>query len=129
MENFVYKEPAVLEAVKVGLEEKEKRFFQIEPELSARAKILHIADDHGEGDLLLVLKQPARKVDSWIGDEEKRDVARNNFMVKNRILHYPDQRPDSGPYDVLLISCTHNLPEEWLQSFPRVIDLNTYGAV
>ena len=129
MENFVYKEPAVLEAVKAGLEEKEKRFFQIEPELSARAKILHIADDHGEGDLLLVLKQPARKVDSWIGDEEKRDVARNNFMVKNRILHYPDQRPDSGPYDVLLISCAHNLPEEWLQSFPRVIDLNTYGAV
>lgn len=129
MENFVYKEPAVLEAVKAGLEEKEKRFFAIEPGLSPKAKILHIADDHGEGDLLLVLKQPARKVDSWIRDEQKRDVARNNFMVKNRHLYYPEQLPDSGSYDVLLISCRHDLPEEWVRSFPRVTDLNTYGSV
>ncbi|MCD8540636.1 MAG: hypothetical protein LRY55_13380 [Leadbetterella sp.] len=81
------------EAVKAGLEEKEKRFFEVENLLSAKAKILHIADDYGEGDLLMVLRQPARKVDSWIRDEAKREVARNNYMVKNRHLHYPDELP------------------------------------
>lgn len=129
MENFAYKEAAVREAVKAGLEEKEKRFFAIGAQLSPKAKILHIADDYGEGDLLLVLRQPARKVDSWISDEHKRDVARNNYTVKNRHLQYPEELPAGGGYEVLLISCAHNLPEEWLRSFPQVIDLKDYGSI
>ncbi|MCY1367418.1 hypothetical protein D9M69_543520 [compost metagenome] len=111
------------EAVKAGLEEKEKQFFAIEPTLSPTAKILHIADDYGEGDLLLVLRQPGRKVDSWIRDEEKRDVARNNYMVKNRHLNYPEELPAGNTWEVLLLSCQADLPEEWVKSFPRVIEL------
>lgn len=122
-ENYLYKEATVEKAVKEGLEEKENRFFAIEEALSPNAKILHIADDYGEGDLLLVLREPARKVDSWIRDEEKRDVARNNYLVKNRHLNYPDELPVGGAYEVLLISCRHDLPEEWVKTFPRVIDL------
>jgi len=123
MENYIYKEPAVREAVKAGLEEKEKQFLSVEPVLSPKAKILHIADDYGEGDLLLVLRQPARKIVSWIRNEEKREVARNNYMVRNRHLDYPDELPESGTYDVLLISGRHSLPEEWIKGFPQVIDL------
>ncbi|WP_367915431.1 1-acyl-sn-glycerol-3-phosphate acyltransferase [Leadbetterella sp. DM7] len=126
MENYLYKEEEVYEAVKTGLEEKEKRFFAVEPELSSTARILHIADDYGEGDLLMVLREPARKVDSWIRDEEKREVARNNYMVRNRHLDYPGELPVQGNYDVLLISCAHRLPEEWVRSFTQVIDLKSY---
>lgn len=129
MENFAYKEAGVREAVKAGLQEKEKRFFAIEAQLSPKAKILHIADDYGEGDLLLVLRQPARKVDSWIRDEHKRDVARNNYIVKNRQLQYPEELPAGEGYEVLLISCGYNLPEEWLRRFPQVIDLKDYGSI
>lgn len=121
MENYLYKEEGVREAVKAGLGKKEKQFFEIEPFLSPQAKILHIADDYGEGDLLLVLRQPARKVDSWIRDEEKREVARNNYMVRNRYLNYPDELPAAGAYEVLLISGRHSLPEEWINTFPRVL--------
>ena len=129
LENYLYKEADVEKAVKAGMEEKENRFFAIEEELSPKAKILHIADDYGEGDLLLVLRQPARKVDSWIRDVEKREVARNNYMVKNRHLNYPDELPACDAHEVLLISCRHNLPQEWIKTFPRVIDLTAYGSV
>lgn len=122
MENYLYKEAAVQEAVKANLEKKEKQFFEIEPQLSPKAKILHIADDYGEGDLMLVLRQPGRKVDSWIRNEEKREVARNNYMVRNRYLNYPDELPDTGAYEVLLISCRYTLPEDWINTFPRVIE-------
>jgi len=122
-ENYLYKEAGVEKAVKEGLAEKENRFFAIEEALSPTAKILHIADDYGEGDLLLVLREPARKVDSWIRDEEKRAVARNNYMVKNRHLNYPDELPAGGAYEVLLISCRYDLPEEWVKAFPLVIEL------
>lgn len=125
MENFIYKEPDVVEAVKSGWEEKEKRFYALEEELSPSAKILHIADDYGEGDLLLVLRQPERKVDSWIKDVEKREVARNNYMVKNRNLNYPDTLPSADGYEVLLVSCTHDLSDEWVNAFSRVLKLNT----
>ncbi len=125
MENFIYKEPGIVEAVKSGWEEKEKQFYVLEEELSPSAKILHIADDYGEGDLLLVLRQPERKVDSWIKDAGKREVARNNYTVKNRHLNYPDALPSADGYEVLLVSCAHDLPDEWMNAFPRVLKINT----
>ena len=121
MENYVFKEPGVIAAVKESLEEKEEQIYALDKELSPTAKILHIADDYGERDLLLVLFQAERRVDSWIPDEEKRQVARNNFMVKNRKLTYPDAMPSPGGYDVLLISGGTPVPEEVLSVFPRVI--------
>jgi uncharacterized protein len=49
---------------------------------------LHIANDFGQIDCLLALQEPKRKIQTFIFDEEKRNVASCNYLVKKRNISY-----------------------------------------
>lgn len=127
LENFVFKDVEIISEVKAGLKVREKQFYDVNKLVSPKARILHLADDHGEGDLLLVLQEPTRKVYSFIENEEKRNVAKNNFTVKNRNLIYLDELSVNPQYDTLIISSQSMPSEDFCSKFTQVIKTSEHG--
>jgi hypothetical protein len=78
----------------------------LNPVISPKAKILHLANDYGQLDILLSLQESQRKIDSFIVDEEKRAVAKTNYIVQKRKIHYLETRKEfeNSSYEVVLIS-------------------------
>ncbi|HSD14648.1 MAG TPA: lysophospholipid acyltransferase family protein, partial [Flavobacterium sp.] len=107
--SFLYKEREVINAVKTDFELRKSLYFRLNTILKEDAKILHIADDFGQLDALLVLQQPKRKIESFIQDEEKKAVASSNYILKKRRLSYLDSVSEyDKKANVLLVSAQHS---------------------
>ncbi len=106
--SFDYKELIVVDAVKADFKANAALYHQLNNYISAKAKILHIANDYGQLDVLLTLQQSRRIVTSYIKDEEKRSVAKTNHYLKKRnIVYWNDlENANQNKYDVILISET-----------------------
>ena len=103
--SFLYKETEVVTEVKQDFNKNKSVYFQLNQYIAKDATILHIADDYGQKDILLTLQQAGRKVFSFIKNEEKRQIAGNNYLVKRRKLNYIGNLSDINKnIDVLLIS-------------------------
>ncbi|MCG2610950.1 1-acyl-sn-glycerol-3-phosphate acyltransferase [Flavobacterium sp. SM15] len=103
--SFLYKEDEIIKAVKTDFELQKKEYHQLNKLLADDAKILHLANDYGQLDFLLVMQQAKRKIQSFIPDSEKRGIAHSNYIVKKRELTYPDSLEQVHlKYDTLLIS-------------------------
>jgi len=105
-DSFVYKELDVVTAVKTNLQTRLKLYYSLDKHIGSKASILHIADDYGETDIILALQQPQRRIYSFIIDEDKRDVAKTNYLVKKRNIEYLDTLDEAArrKYDILIIS-------------------------
>jgi len=106
LHSYDYKEIEVVNSVKKDLKNHLETYFLLGKQLSAKAKILHLANDYGQLDVLLTLQEPQRKIHSYIADEEKRDVAKINYIVNKRKISYLENLeilPENN-YDTLLIS-------------------------
>ncbi|MNE51029.1 hypothetical protein D3C80_1456340 [compost metagenome] len=122
LHSFAYKEMEIISEVKENLDKK-LQFFN-KKEIGNKVRILHISNDYGETDLLLALQAPERKIYSFIASEEKRDVAKTNYIVRKRKINYLDTKEEilQNKYDVLLISTENELlTEEFLTNFPQII--------
>ena len=103
--SFLYKETDVVKEIRKDFNENKSVYFELNKQIPKDATILHIADDHGQKDVLLTLQQAGRKINTLIKDEEKRLVAENNYLVKKRKLNYINEISDlKKAVDVLLIS-------------------------
>ena len=104
--SFAYKETAVISAVKKDLSMHGNSYYALNKLLSDTARIMHVADDYGQLDVLLVLREPQRKVVTFIANEEKRSVAKMNYIVQKRNIIYAESWIDAldNSDDVILIS-------------------------
>ena len=104
--SFDYKEPVVMKAMKENFESHAVLYHQLNRFIGEKAKILHIADDYGQYDVLLTLQQAQRKITSYIAVAEKSGVAKTNYMTNKRALQYIDSLKIvlEDKYDVILIS-------------------------
>ncbi|UOK42936.1 MULTISPECIES: MMPL family transporter [Flavobacterium] len=103
--SFLYKEQEVRRVVKSNFAQRKSLYFRLNKVLSDDAKILHIADDFGQLDALLVLQQPKRKIESFMQDPEKREIASSNYILKKRRLTYLDSVSENNKKaNVLLVS-------------------------
>lgn len=103
--SFLYKEDEISKMVKADFEQRKEEYYALNKLLKDDAKILHLADDYGQLDFLLVMQQAKRKVQSFIVDTEKRGIAQSNYIVKKRELTYLDSLQQlQAKYDTLLIS-------------------------
>lgn len=109
--SFDYKEAEVIGAVKKDIDEKLEWYSRINKQMAENAKILRIADDYGQWDALLTLQQSRRQVVSFIADEQKRAVAKMNYIVRKRNIVYVDQLQANQKYDILLITAANNIPD------------------
>jgi uncharacterized protein len=103
--SFLYKEQEIRNEVKTDFEQRKTLYFKLNSFVKEDAKILHVADDYGQIDVLLTLQQPKRKIQSFIANEEKRAVASASYLLKKREICYLDLISEAGlKHDTLLIS-------------------------
>ncbi|KQT21976.1 glycerol acyltransferase [Chryseobacterium sp. Leaf404] len=121
--NYLYKENEVVKSVKEDFNLNKAVYFSLNRHIPKDATVLHIADDFGQKDILLTLQQAGRKIFSLINDEEKRSVAKNNYLVQKRKLFYIDiQSAINKKVDVLLIS-DQNFTLTDIEDLPETIIL------
>ncbi len=104
--SYDYKEAEIINSIKSNLKTHLEIYYHLNKHISAKAKILHLANDYGQLDVLLALQQPQRKIYSYNSDEEKTSVAKNNYFVTKRKIYYQENLETAiqNQYDVILIS-------------------------
>ena len=103
--SFLYKENEIMEAVKKDLIKNKQIFYELNAHIPENAVVLHIADDFGQKDVLLTLQEAGRSLHTIIADDEKRNVANQNYLVKRRkIIYYGNAKDIAAHTDILLIS-------------------------
>ncbi|QEE48592.1 MMPL family transporter [Flavobacterium alkalisoli] len=105
MQSFAYKEFDIVKAVKQHFSEVAGIYHDINPFIGTKSTVLHIASDFGETSVLLALQQPQRKIYSFIADEEKREVAKTNYINKTRSIKYLESLEEAKNinYTVILV--------------------------
>jgi 1-acyl-sn-glycerol-3-phosphate acyltransferase len=128
--SFLYKETEVVKEVKQDFNDNKSVYFELNQHIAKDANILHIADDFGQKDILMTLQQAGRRIFSLIGNEEKRQIAENNYVVKNRKINYIKNTSEiTKDIDVLLISDANFNVDEIAQLPKTVIFINTENIV
>lgn len=128
--SFLYKETEIVKEVKQDFKKNKSFYFELNKNIAKDAKILHIADDFGQKDVLLALQQAGRRVFSLIKDEEKRQIAENNYIVKTRKINYIKNTSEiAKDIDVLLISDPKFNVTEITQLPETVIFVNTENII
>lgn len=101
--SFDYKEIEVVRSVKKDLKANLETYAALNNYIGEKDKILHIAHDYGQLDLLLALQQPQRKIVSFISDEHKRAVAKTNYLLQKRHISYAGSQPEISGFDFVLV--------------------------
>lgn len=106
--SFLYKDNEVVQEVKKDFNQNKSVYHELNKHIPKDSNILHIADDFGQKDILLTLQQAGRKIFTLIKDEEKREIAKQNYIVKRRKISYiKDTTEINKPIDILLVSDEH----------------------
>lgn len=103
--SFLYKDTEVVKEVKGDFKKNKTIYFELNKHLPKSGNILHIANDYGQKDVLFTLQEASRRIFSFVLDPEKREIARYNYIVKQRKIKYlADFSEINKEIDVLLIS-------------------------
>ena len=86
--SFLYKEREITSEVKSDFSKNKTNYYKLNSYINQEAKIFHIASDYGQIDFLLSMQEPKRKVQSFIADIEKREIASSNYLVKKYNINY-----------------------------------------
>lgn len=128
--SFLYKETEVVKEVKQDFKKNKSVYFELNKHIAKDVNILHIADDFGQKDVLMTLQQAGRRVFSLIKDEEKRQIAENNYIIKTRKINYIKNTSEiAKDIDVLLISDAKFNVTEITQLPETVIFVNTENII
>jgi len=119
--SFLFKDNEVVKEVKEDFNKNKSVYFELNKHIRKDATVLHFADDFGQKDVLLTLNQAGRKIFTLIKNEEKRQIAKQNYLVKRRKIHYIENISEVNKnVDTLLISDNNfNLNE--VKDFPETI--------
>lgn len=124
--NFLYKEKDTIESAQREFETNKHLYYAINPWIPNSATVLRIGDDLGIWDLMLVLRQGRRKVQSYLMNEQNRGIARQSYLLQKRNLSYLDELPRTS-VDVLLL--TTEISEETLNFLMENVDFKRIISV
>jgi len=132
--NYKFKDNSVRVEVEKDFETNKKAYYSLNMNVPIKSKILHIADDYGQIDILLVAKFLDRKITTFISDKTKLSVAKNCFTNTHRKVKYISDIEDieSNDFETLLISDSNNeelLNELKLSKFKNIIVVNNANSV
>lgn len=121
--NFLYKLPEVEKQGKLEFKENKALYHKLNEKFSHTENILRLGNDLGVWDMILTLQQQRRKVYSYIEDDFNRKVAKQNYLVHKRKLHYVDY-PKAEDATTLLI--TSVIEEDTIQ---RILEEKKFKQV
>lgn len=123
--SFLYKDTEVVKEVKDDFKKNKTVYFELNKHLPKSGNILHIANDYGQKDVLFTLQEASRRIFSSIIDPEKREIAKHNYIAKQRKIRYiSDFTEINKEIDTLLLS-TDSFDLNNLKDLPsRIILIN-----
>ncbi len=106
--NYHYKNKDIYHFIKNDFAINKAVYLDLNNHIDMKSSILHLADNYGQIDILLISKSIERKVTSFIPNEEKREVAKNCFTTRSRKVTYIDSLSandiEKKQFNTLLIS-------------------------
>jgi len=132
--NYKYKETDIISLVKDDFDTNKNVYHSLNEIVPMRSKILHIANDFGQIDILLVSKYLDRKITSFIKDKNKQSVARNCYTNKKRRVKYISEMNtlDYSIFETLLLSNPESesiIDNSKLENFKKIIIVNKACSV
>ena len=126
LNSYDYKEIQIVQSVKSDLNANLESYHRLNKYISPKAKVLHIAKDYGQLDMLLTLQESHRKIITFIEEEQKTAVAKTNYILKKRVILYLDDFNEivANKYDVVLISNGNFEIEKIIKVSDRIILIN-----
>ncbi|MBP0613109.1 MMPL family transporter [Chryseobacterium sp. cx-311] len=123
--NYHYMEKEIVKEVRTDWKQNKKLYHELNKWIGPKDHILHISADYGQRDMLLVLQEAGRQINSYNVDVEKRDTARQSYLLQRRKIQYSDtlDNLETVP-DVLLISDVSFNLDQLAVLPPRIIFLN-----
>ncbi|MCO6147272.1 1-acyl-sn-glycerol-3-phosphate acyltransferase [Flavobacterium sp. NRK1] len=88
LHSFAYKESDVVDTVKSNVKNSIAIYHRLNSFVGSKETILHIADNYGETSVLLALQEPQRKIYCYIENQEKREIAKTNYINTKRDIYY-----------------------------------------
>ncbi|MCB9426306.1 MAG: 1-acyl-sn-glycerol-3-phosphate acyltransferase [Flavobacteriales bacterium] len=110
--SFMYKDREIQQLIKEDFHTNKGLYHAINKYLPKEAKIANISNDYGQLDVLLTLQEPQRKVYTFITDQEKKGIAKNNYWVGKRNIYYVDSLSEIFERSTCLVS--NCLTEEFI---------------
>jgi len=129
LSNFIYKSKSIYNAVQSDIEQHLELYHKVSSLIPLEEKVLHIADDYGQLDLLLNYYSNRRKITTFINDEIKYKVAKNNFIGNDRKVTYLNTLENHSASKLVLISAPIQITDLDLTKVDRVIILNKYMEI
>jgi 1-acyl-sn-glycerol-3-phosphate acyltransferase len=126
LSNYIYKGDDFYQSIKQDFKERKHLYQAISTYIPFKCKMLHIADDYGQIDVLLVARSLDRRITTWIKEEEKRAIAANCYKSMVRKVTYPESILKYGncinqQTNILLISKPlEELPEVLVSHFDKL---------
>ena len=132
--NYKYKETDIISLVKDDFDTNKNVYHSLNEIVPMRSKILHIANDFGQIDILLISKYLDRKITSFIKDKNKQPVARNCYTNKKRRVEYISamNNLDYSIFDTLLLTNSESesiIDNSKLENFKKIIIVNRACSV
>ncbi|MDO4228214.1 MAG: 1-acyl-sn-glycerol-3-phosphate acyltransferase [Capnocytophaga sp.] len=125
MLNFLYKEPHVIQAVRKDFALNKHKYHQLSHSLPAKARILHIVDDYGQLDFLLLLTYPQREIISVIADDQKRQIAQQSYITRIRKVTYHKEISSDFQCDTIIINQEIYNKEQFVEFLRKGMFFNT----
>jgi len=124
LSNFIYKSKEIYSAVQSDIEQHLELYYKVSKLIPLEEKVLHIADDYGQLDLLLNYYSNKRKMTAFISDEIKYKVAKNNFIGNDRKVNYLNSLENHSASKLVLISAPIQITDLELTQVDKVIIVN-----
>ena len=86
--NYLYKEQNVVNEVKRDFNVNKEAYLALNQWISNKANIVHLTQDYGQTDFLLLKHSPLRKIQTVNTVEERRNVSETSHLLKVRTLSY-----------------------------------------
>ena len=111
LSNYLYKDKKIQVLVKKDFDKNKRIYHALNMVLPMQSNILHIANDYGQVDILLVSKYLDRKITTFIKDSTKYIIAKNCFTNTHRKVNYilDFQNLDFQKFDTLLLTDANSM--------------------
>lgn len=129
MSNYIYKDPEILKEINKDFLLNIKTYHLLNTTLPYMSKILHIANDFGQIDILVVAKSLDRKITTLLKNDSKREIAKNcytNVLKKVNYVANIDSL-DLNSFEILLLTNPDSaelIEKMEIANFNQIIILN-----
>ncbi len=123
--NYLFKEGKLFDKVKSDFDLYKTKYHKLNQMIPMKCNLLHICDDLGQLDILLISKSKDRKTISFIEDKSKRTIAENSYVNTHRKVNYINSIDAKKIFgiDILLISTLNGI-----ENFKQ-INLNVFKTI